>query len=821
MRALALVALSCLTLACRTGGKAAGGEGLTEGDAAVDADGDGFTADEDCDDARADVFPEADERCDGVDNDCDGEIDGPDALDATDWYPDADADGYGDADGGARSCAAPAGWIADGTDCDDAEPTVWPGATELCDTLDNDCDGETDEGVTSTWYVDGDDDGFGDAPVEACSQPSGTAAVDGDCDDTTAAVFPGNPEVCDELDNDCDDQVDEDVTTTFYADGDGDGFGDAAATSEACFVPEGYAETGDDCDDGDDAIHPDAAEVCNGVDDDCDGRTDADDADVVDASTWYDDADSDGYGDPSSALLACAQPAGFVADDTDCDDGNDAIHPGAAEVCNGDDDDCDGLTDDDDPSVTGRTTWYDDLDSDGYGDAAAGTAACVQPSGTVTDDTDCDDADPLANPGQSELYDGVDNDCDGSADEDLYRGTGGDGPLTVTGTTDLSTDANSGRSAADAVAFGVTAISGDTLTLDATASGLAAGDEVLLIHLQGDAGAYAAVGTYEFATIGSTSGATVTLLQSVAETYGETSNSDLSGQTIVLQRVPHYTDVSVAAGATLTTAAWDGSRGGVLAFRATGTVSVASGGLISVSELGYAGGETGTNFNDDAYQGESLAGLGDGGYAGGPYNEANGAYAANLGGGGANVTGGGGNHAGGATDGESWNGGGYTAPAAGSTYGVADLSTLFFGSGGGGVWNGGTNAVGEDPGPGGDGGGIVLIGAALVQLDGAAALTADGGSTSHWAQGTWTYGAAGGAGGSIFIVADEVDLAADSVLAEGGLGQASYIRAGGDGGDGRIRIDCSTCNSASQGSSAADSQLAAACAPDPGENQVP
>jgi len=815
------LSLPLLLLACRTGDKAGQVDTGALSDGPVDADGDGFGSDEDCDDADASANPGAAEVCDGVDNDCDGVVDGPDATDATDWFLDQDADGYGDPDTVERACEAPAGAIADGRDCDDAEPTAWPDAPERCDGIDNDCDGIIDNDVQDTWYADSDGDGFGDAgaPIDACDPPSGTVADATDCDDLDANAFPGNTEVCDELDNDCDGAVDEGVTTTFYADTDGDGRGDGAATIEACALPEGYAATGDDCDDGDPAITPDAAEVCDTVDNDCDGLVDIDDPGVTDAGTWYGDGDGDGYGDAATAIEACAQPTGTVTDATDCDDAASAVNPAAAEVCDSLDNDCDGLVDDDDPGVTDAGTWYADSDGDGYGDAATSTDACVQPSGTVTDATDCDDADASASPVSPELRDGVDNDCDGTADDDLHLGTGADGALSVTGTTDLSADASGTRAVADGVAFGVTAISGDTLTLDASATGLAAGDEVLLINLQGTASAYSAVGAWEFASVDATSGSTVTLMQSVSGTYGESSNGDLSGQVVVLQRVPQYTDVTVAAGAALTTSPWDGAGGGVLAFRATGTVSVAATGAVTVAELGYAGGDTGTNDNEDAYQGESYLGEGDGGYYGGPYNEANGAYLANGGGGGANVTGGGGEHAGGATAGASWNGGGYTAPAAGGTYGDANLASVFFGSGGGGVWNGGTDAVGEDPGPGGDGGGILYIGAGLIDADGS--LSADGGDTRHWAQGTWTYGAAGGAGGSVYLIADEVDLLTGAVTAAGGLGQASYTRVGGDGGDGRVRVDCATCNGEVQGTAAATSQLADACDPDPGASSAP
>ena len=116
---------------------------------------------------------------------------------------------------------------------------------------------------------------------------------------------------------------------------------------------------------------------------------------------------------------------------------------------------------------------------------------------------------------------------------------------------------------------------------------------------------------------------------------------------------------------------------------------------------------------------------------------------------------------------------------------------------------------------------ITAIGADTIQTDGEDAISAWGGDTDHWAYGSWTYGAGGGAGGSIYLIADTVDLAADSVDAQGGLGQSSYIRAGGDGGYGRVRIDCSDCNGYSSGSTDAESALQDASEPDPGYSTTP
>jgi subtilisin-like proprotein convertase family protein len=251
------------------------GDGLPD-----DGDGDGVDWCSDCDDGDATVFPGAPETCDdGVDQDCDGldlpadaDDDGADALacggdDCADddplLNPTTDADGDG-----AHACE----------DCDDGEALVHPGGVEVCDGLDNDCDGQTDG--------DGDGDGY---------------FICGDCDDTDATTFPGAPEACDDgVDQDCD-------GADTAADVDGDGH-----DSVAC--------GGGDCDDGEAAIFPGAEEICDGTDYDCDGLADAVDVD----GDYHFDADCGG---------------------DDCDDDAQGVHPDSVEACNGVDDDCDGEVD--------------------------------------------------------------------------------------------------------------------------------------------------------------------------------------------------------------------------------------------------------------------------------------------------------------------------------------------------------------------------------------------------------------------------------------------------------------------------------------------
>jgi len=779
----------------------------------------------DCDDTDGAVHPGASETCNGVDDDCDTLVDDDDSsvTGTTTWWLDGDGDGHGGAGYSIDACLAPSGFLESSDDCNDGDPLVSPSANEACNSIDDDCDGDVDEssGDASTWYADTDGDGYGDAADSITDCDGGTAYVSDstDCDDTDAAINPGEDEVCNGVDDDCDTLVDDDdsdVTDplTYYDDTDGDGYGDPATETITCDSLTGLSTDNTDCDDTDAAVNPGASETCSGVDDDCDDLVDDDDPDVTGTTTWNVDYDGDSYGSSAITLDACDAPTGFVADDTDCDDTDADTWPGADEYCDGHDDDCDG--DIDESSAVDVATWYADVDGDGYGDAGAPLDQCDQPSGHVADDQDCDDTNANSYPGARERADGEDNDCDGAIDEDLWLGTGVDGALDVTGTTDLGVDASGSRTEADAISFVVTALSGDTVTVDEAVVGIEAGDEVLLINLHGSDAAHSAAGTYELQYVASVSGSDLVLEDVLAGIYGETDNSDLTDQTVLVQRVPNYTDVTVSASGWLTTGAWDTYTGGIVAFRANGTVTIESGGTISVDELGYWAGETGTCYNCDSFQGESYAGEGDGDYYGGPYNEANGAFLANYGGGGANVTGGGGNYGGGATPGDSWNGGGYTPPEAGDTYGEADLSLLFHGSGGGGVWQGSS-----DPGPGGDGAGILLVFAQTLDAQGPAALSAEGGTTTHWATGSWTYGAGGGAGGSIWVIAEDMSLAADAIVAEGGLGEDTHIRIGGDGGVGRIRVDFNTLNGFDEGTSSADTELDAGAEPDPGYSVAP
>ncbi|MEZ4241650.1 MAG: MopE-related protein [Myxococcota bacterium] len=401
-----------------------------------DRDGDGSPVCGDCDDNDPNNFPGNPELCDGADNDCSGVPD--DGIVFVSYFPDADGDGFGDGGGTETvACAPPPGTVADDTDCDDSDADVnpdaleiacdgiendcdpatldepdldgdgvslcldcndgdannFPGNTEACDNRDNNCNGAIDDGITfRDYYPDADLDGHGDpngVPVNTCgTAPAGYALLADDCDDNDNHNFPGNPEVCDGADNDCDAVPDDGlVFVNWWPDLDGDGYGNAAAipvrTCNGAPVGVPRVSNGDDCDDSRAAVNPAATEVtCDGIDNDCDVAT-------------ADAPDQDGDGIP-----LCA----------DCDDGDPANFPGNAEVCDGRDNDCDSAVDD---GLTFADYWLD-LDGDGYGTPLLPSVSTCDgaPAGRVGNNADCNDANSTINPSAPEITcDGIDNDC--------------------------------------------------------------------------------------------------------------------------------------------------------------------------------------------------------------------------------------------------------------------------------------------------------------------------------------------------------------------------------------------------------------------------
>lgn len=331
---------------------------------------------DDCVDTDPTIHPGAAEAdgCDGVDSDCDGADRSADPNART-GAPgasecdgvDQDGDHFLDVDGN-----------GDVVDCDDNETTgahTFPGAAE--------------HESSSLCMEDADEDGYGNMT------PNANVTAGTDCDDVEPLAFPGNPEDCDGIDNDCSSEVDD-------KDADADGHVD-----DTCAAYTG-SDPIDDCDDTNEDAHPGALEISNdGIDQDCDGN------DLMTA-----DPDSDGDGS---------------VDSLDCDDVDATVYPGATEVANDDiDQDCDGFDridvdcdgadaivdcDDEDPE---RSPQFVEVMNDGIDNDCnpATLDAAADPDsdwdGTV-DSQDCDDTDPLIHPGATEVADdGIDQDCDGS-----------------------------------------------------------------------------------------------------------------------------------------------------------------------------------------------------------------------------------------------------------------------------------------------------------------------------------------------------------------------------------------------------------------------
>jgi hypothetical protein len=195
------------------------------------------------------------------------------------FYFDADGDGFGDLNTLSITCVQPAGYVTTATDCDDANFSINESAAEVCNNADENCNGQIDEGlVFSNYYMDFDLDGFGstDFVEEACAQPAGYVDNSLDCNDMNFSVNTVAVEICNDIDDDCNGEIDNGLTfATYYVDTDADTFGDPNNMQDFCLTPtELFVSNSEDCDDTNALVNPAATEVWeNGIDDDCNPST--------------------------------------------------------------------------------------------------------------------------------------------------------------------------------------------------------------------------------------------------------------------------------------------------------------------------------------------------------------------------------------------------------------------------------------------------------------------------------------------------------------------------------------------------------------------
>ena len=239
----------------------------------------------------------------------------------TTWYQDLDNDGFGNLAVTISNCGPSTGYVANSTDCNDNNAAVNPNAVEIYDLIDNNCNGQINEGFTlQTYYLDNDLDGFGGTTtVSAVTSPGANyVLVGGDCNDASAAIYPTAVEICDNLDNNCNGQIDETLTfLTYYQDLDNDGYGNLLIHQTSCSALVGYALDSTDCNDNNAAANS--------------------------LTNLYEDLDNDGFGNLAVMVSNCGPIAGYVANNTDCNDANASIHPGALDIpINGIDEDCSG-----------------------------------------------------------------------------------------------------------------------------------------------------------------------------------------------------------------------------------------------------------------------------------------------------------------------------------------------------------------------------------------------------------------------------------------------------------------------------------------------
>jgi hypothetical protein len=333
------------------------------------------------------------------------------------YFADTDNDGFGNLLNSTSTCIQPAGYVLNNLDCNDSNGQINPSANEVCNSIDDNCNSQTDEGLTfTTYYSDLDNDGFGSgAGTSLCSNPGAGYSTNAlDCNNANSAINPSATEICNSADDNCNLQIDEGLLfQNYYQDFDGDGFGFGAPTS-LCTSQTGYVNNVFDCNDFQAQVNPIAQEICNGVDDNCNTLID----DGLQFTNYFLDGDQDGFGAGSPQSL-CSNPGnGYSTLNTDCNDAIEAINPSSTEICNNLDDNCnlqidEGLV---------FTNYFADNDSDGFGNPAQATSSCSPINGMVTNNGDCNDANANINPLAVEIGgNGIDENCDGQIDNSIFE----------------------------------------------------------------------------------------------------------------------------------------------------------------------------------------------------------------------------------------------------------------------------------------------------------------------------------------------------------------------------------------------------------------
>ncbi len=383
--------------------------------------------------------------CDSKDNDCDSQTD---EFLKTTYYRDLDSDNYGVSTVFQYVCTQPAGYVTVSGDCNDNNYWIHPGVADVCDNIDNDCNAATADGSGETAPLNSKQAGVCSGSRKYCpggewidnyNSISGYEMFettcdnkDNDCDgfvnDNLIHTGPLNPKqigicsgskkscdaahtswfedysgiayyepteiTCDTKDNDCDNAVDENLKTTYYQDLDADNYGNNAVTQQACAKPSGYAAISGDCNDNDNTIKPGAAEICDGKDNDCTSLT-------ADGSGELAPLNSKQAGVCSGSKKICS---GSWVDNYNVISNYESTEAS----CDNLDNDCDNSIDE-----NLKTTYYQDSDSDNYGNNAAAQQACAKPEGYVTANNDCNDNNNAVNPGAAELCNKQDDNCDG------------------------------------------------------------------------------------------------------------------------------------------------------------------------------------------------------------------------------------------------------------------------------------------------------------------------------------------------------------------------------------------------------------------------